>query len=168
MNPLDSLKQAYELGRADGIRAMTELIGIGASFNVANATNRSELPYATVSLSGNGPRKRVRKADGKPGQAIPAPKAPVISRGVKKVRGPRAKGVKEEIVRLIRESAEGLRVGDIVAQTGFKETSVRATLMGLKKSGMAALGDEKHWVLTGQGWAGVSGNSDHDEAHADV
>jgi len=97
--------------------------------------------------TGNGARKRQGRPFKKVGTAHKVtnePKAPVTARAARKDRGPRTKGVKERIVSMIATAS--LTVDDIIKHTGFKATSVRATLMSLKKSGLAFQNDANAWT----------------------
>jgi predicted Rossmann fold nucleotide-binding protein DprA/Smf involved in DNA uptake len=91
-----------------------------------------------------------------------APKAPVVARGVKKERGPRTKGVKEAISKLIASGP--MTVESIINETGFKATSVRATLMGLKTTGVATQDANKLWSAT---FTSGSRNSETEHAGAE-
>jgi hypothetical protein len=153
----DAYQAGIAVGRAAAKHEMDEL----AKIIEATAAHAS-IPV-TVTAPGNGSRKRPGPV-GKATKHPQAPKKTVIARGAKKAHAPRIKGVKQEILRMIGESQGGVTVDRIIASTGFKETSVRATLMSLKKSGLASQDSEKRWVLSGQVARGNSG----DEAHADL
>jgi hypothetical protein len=158
-NMRDFVARVYQAGYSAGcLAAKTEVAFL------------DELSAGTVVAAmppkiGNGTRKRVRKAAAKVASKIPAKTANVIARGVKKAPTPRTKGVKDEIVRLLSENPDGLPISTIIASTGFKENSIRGTLMGLKKDMLAGQDSEKRWILAN---AAASGNSDHGAAHADI
>lgn len=95
------------------------------------------------------------KANATTGAAPKQPKAPVVARGVRKATGPRTKGVKEAIMRHLSGYADGRAVAEIVEALGFKESSVRATLMGLKKTGRATQ-NGKLWAASATSLMGNS------------
>lgn len=72
---------------------------------------------------------------------------PVGTKIVTKPPAARTKGVKEAIVKLINESAVGMTTGDIIAKTGHKKTSIRATLMSMKNAGQA-FQEGANWFMT--------------------
>ncbi len=73
------------------------------------------------------------------------PKATTAARGVKKAAGPRTPGVKAAILGMI--TSQAMSAAAIIAKTGFKDTSVRGTLMTLKKDGHAR-NDDGMWIST--------------------
>lgn len=89
-------------------------------------------------------------------------KAPKIARGVKKAAGPRTPGVKKGILDLI--SSNAMSAADIIAKSGFNDNSVRATLMTLKKAGLA-VNDDGLWIAA-QDHVRLGGNSDTERAQA--
>ena len=97
----------------------------------------------------------VSKATSAPAKSAAAPKT-APARTAKKGTGPRVPGVKQGIMDLI--ATQAMSPAGIVAATGFKATSVRATLMSLKKAGLAA-NDDGLWLATGQHISG-NGNSE--------
>jgi len=162
--------EIFEAGRASMRRDIAELARLSGT---QTATQIAELMLpdddprrariakaAHAEMAGNGARKRARKAAAKAAGAGWAPKAPVAAKKVRKDAGPRTKGVKKRLTDLLAGSA-ALTIAEIIAETGFGENSVRGTLMGLKKAGLAIQDDEKRWLLTAQA---ASGNSD--DAHA--
>jgi hypothetical protein len=142
-NTQDALNQAFDAGFKAG-QEMGRL---------ARIAEEGPLSVAGLDIRGreiNGPTKivvrRVAKAPTKAAAApidrVTKPKATTVARSAKKAAGPRTKGVKERIVALI--AAEPISVSGIISKTGFLETSVRATLMGLKKDGLA-MNEDKLW-----------------------
>lgn len=152
MNMRENLEQAYEAGRAAGILEMANRERIISNLSGSVSAVPSHVQQVSVPWSDSNvavtPAKKRRGRIAKAADAPKEPKAPKVARGVKRAStGPRTKGVKEAIVNLIGQRS-GIAVADIVSQLGFKETSVRATLMGLKKAEIAAQDDEKNWYLT--------------------
>jgi hypothetical protein len=141
----DMLDEAFAAGRA-AERKMGELTA-AARMRV----NQVVATASTIAPTGNGSRKRIGHA----AKAAGAPKAPTVARGVKKVAKPRTKGVKDAVINLI--ASETLAVPDIVSRLGFKEGSVRAVLMDLKKSGRTVQDENKRWAMAPG--AHESGNS---------
>ena len=139
----DLIEKAYSLGRAHG----AELARI-----TEGTVQRAPAPRPIT----------VAKPVAAPPSATKEPKAPKVARGVRQASGPRTKGVKEAIMNLIGAS-EGLSTKEVIANTGFKPASVNATLMALKKNGIASQ-DGKAWFLTA---TAASGNTEADHAHAD-
>ena len=82
------------------------------------------------------------------------PKAPTARKAAKA----RTKGVKEAVINLI--ASEALAVPDIVSRLGFKEGSVRAVLMDLKKSGRTVQDETKRWAMMPGSYRVDSGNSE--------
>ncbi len=126
MNTRESLEKAYEAGRAAGILEMANREHVLAGLIPPMP------PYATTVVNRN------------PANAPKATKAPIVARGVKKAPVARTKGVKEAIVKLLQ--AGYMTIDRIVAETGFKENSVRGTLMTMKKNGQA-FQDGKNWAF---------------------
>lgn len=92
------------------------------------------------------------------GKAATNPKAPITAGAGKKAPMARTKGVKEAIMKTIGEhNTNGVTTGEIIAETGHKKTSVRATLMSMKRVGQA-IQDGPNWFLP-RGMT-QSGNSD--------
>lgn len=81
-------------------------------------------------------------------------KAPVAAKAAKKA-GTRVSGVKQGIMDLI--STNAMTAQDIISKTGFKGTSVRGTLMTLKKNGLA-MNDDGLWIAAASHDSG--GNSE--------
>lgn len=152
-NMQDIIEQAFQTGVETGRAAIREEIAklaqFNAAFNVASwGVDISDHNSFGIAKPGNSTRKRhTIKVSTKAANATKEPKAPVIASSVKKDKWPRTKGVKTAITSFISDSANGATVAEIVSSLGFKETSVRATLMGLKKSGIATQDSEKHWIL---------------------
>ena len=132
------IERAYELGRAAERQKMADLAAIASSQSLTNIT-QAVTP---------GPPKlhTIQDKSIKPPAAAPA---------AKKALGPRTKGVKEAILALL--SSNPMSAGDIISVTGFKGTSVRATLMSLKKSGLA-MNIDGHWVAVHHDGQGNSEN----------
>jgi hypothetical protein len=163
----DIIEQAFEAGRAAAKYEMTELARIHAMHMTSEAFPAGRL--MDVTASGTGTHHRgATKAHAAPTAATKEPKAPVAARGGKKASGPRTKGVKEAIVNLItynyEEGLGGVTVPEIIEKTGFKENSVRATLMGLKKTGVA-IQDGKLWGLSAGHSSSGNGNSETDHVN---
>jgi hypothetical protein len=140
---MSKTEAAYELGRAHERTKIAELARIDASFAVGYKTTSSPdaTPDSPVKPTDNGSRKR-------PDRVAKAASNPKSST--------RGKGVKARIASMIATAP--LTVAEIIAHTGFKKTSVRATLASLKKEGLA-IQDGNAWR---RGWndAHESGNSD--------
>jgi hypothetical protein len=81
-----------------------------------------------------------------------------VDSGTKKALGPRTKGVKEAILALL--TSNPMSAGEIIANTGFKGTSVRATLMGIKKAGLA-MNIDGQWVAVHHDGQGNSEQATH-------
>ena len=131
------IERANELGRAAERQKMADLASIMSNQSLANLAGKGHFVPANTS----------KDRGGKGGGTLSHPTkaaAPVAS-GVKKALGPRTKGVKEAILSLIASGS--MSPAAIIAETGFKSTSVRATLMSLKKSGLAMSGDGR-WIAT--------------------
>jgi hypothetical protein len=162
-NTRELIERSYEAGFEAGMVAANRKMTYMASISEAYTTSViDEQISAASSAVASARRKRSAKTSTK---AAVAPKAagPVVTaRGVKTATGPRTKGVKEAIVNLITE--QQMTVAEIIARTTFKPTSIRATLMSLKKKGLASQ-DAKGWFAGSPGNAG-NGNSEAD--HADV
>ena len=77
--------------------------------------------------------------------AVRGAKSAPSSSGTKKAPVARTKGVKEAILALI--TADPMSPAAIIGATGFKSTSVRATLMSLKIAGLAT-NDDGRWIAT--------------------
>jgi hypothetical protein len=132
---------AYEAGRA---AAKYEMLIASSPSAVTTVTGFAPRPTAKASSAPKTPKARIEAA---------------ISRGAKKAATTRTKGVKEAVVNLI--ASEALAVPDIVSRLGFKEGSVRAVLMGLKKDGRA-IQDGKLWAMApGSHESGNSGTDEH-------
>ena len=120
-NMQESLELAYEAGRKAGM---------------LEVANRQEIILGLCTQLRSYAEKFVA--------ATKVPKAPKkIARVAKQAAGPRVSGVKQGIMDLI--SANAMSSGDIIAKTGFKGTSVRGTLMTLKKNGLAT-NDDGLWI----------------------
>ncbi len=139
MNVRPLLAKAYEEGRQAGIleavnreKIIADLLNMTAEFS-----NMNKELVAALHETGHTTLGQARK-----GHA--APKAPVVARGVKKAPMARTKGVKEAIVKLLQSGY--MTIDRIVAETGFKENSVRGTLMTMKKNGQA-FQDGKNWAF---------------------
>lgn len=153
---------AFDLGRAMAKYEMTADI---SSAIVAPG-------FAPVMPNANSHRKRGRVAKGSVTKSV-APKAAKATkvRGTRKATGPRAKGVKEGIMNLLKDQgSDGVSIEDIIRLTGYKKTSVRATMMGLEKKNIARQ-DDKLWVLNkgtiiGSGQKISPDNSETEHAHA--
>jgi hypothetical protein len=158
-NILTAIKAAYAAGLADGARQAEIIAKLHAEHDLV-VTGYAGSPITIT------PRNGARKPRGAARKAAVAPKAskaPKGHRGVKKATAPREKGVKEGIADYIRSAAAGVTVAQIVADTGFKTTSVRRTLMALKRAGIA-MHDNKLWSSAPTA-APNSGNAEA-EAHA--
>jgi predicted Rossmann fold nucleotide-binding protein DprA/Smf involved in DNA uptake len=129
-NMQDMLDQAFQAGR-DAERKMAAIAASGS------VTLSAPARAALAEISGNGSRKRVAKAASNPRSST------------------RGKGVKARIAGMILTAP--LTVAEIIAHTGFKKTSVRATLASLKKEGLA-IQDGNAWLAAGD--AHESGNSE--------
>jgi predicted Rossmann fold nucleotide-binding protein DprA/Smf involved in DNA uptake len=139
---------AYEAGRA---QAKYEML-IEATAITHSTAIAGNLIFESARV------KRLPTAYAKGAPAPKVPNAPTIARGAKKAAKPRTKGVKEGIIALI--SSEPISVADIIAKTGFKEVSIRSTLMSLKKAGMA-MNDDKLWVAACHDSGAGNSESDH-------
>lgn len=148
MNIRENLEKAYEAGRAAGILEMANrdhilaalipgpTIEVGKTYQVLPNTLQQVLPNTLQTHT------RAAKS--------PYPNPPsTVSRGVKKAPMTRTKGVKEAITQyLIDAYPRGAStVQEIVNALGFKQTSVRATLMTMKKGGYATQ-EGKLWLMT--------------------
>ncbi len=90
-----------------------------------------------------------------------APKKPkVVARGVKSEPKARTKGVKEAILGLIA-SEPAATTERIILLTGFKDNSVRGTLMAMQKKGLVRRDENKVWTK-------VSGLSTNGGADSDA
>ncbi len=158
----EAISHAYqagiEIGRAAAKQEMEQIAKITAAY-AEHAAN------APVSVYTN--RGVVKVTPGRPTKApkvdiVVNPKA--IARGVKKAAGPRTPGVKAAILALLASGTNAMTPAAIISATGFKGTSVRATLMGLKKAGLARNGGDGSWWLLTHGIQ-PHGNSEEVEAH---
>lgn len=141
---------AYEFGRAAAKYEMA--IGTAPSASLMTQI-RATAPTSTDS------RKRASRV-AKAASAPVVPKAPKVARSAKKATGPKTKGVKEGIMKLLKDHDDGLSTADVILISGFKATSVRAILMQLKAKGIAGQDDRKRWVLMPS--STLAGNSDHE------
>ena len=126
-NMPSDIEQAYELGRAAERRKMAELESLMASRNIA-------MKDAGVAVK-VGPLTSGEQSLSKRGKIVVSPKVPKVARAAKQAVGQRVSGVKQGIMDLINVSP--MSSADIIAKSGFKATSVRGTLMTLKKNGLA-------------------------------
>jgi predicted Rossmann fold nucleotide-binding protein DprA/Smf involved in DNA uptake len=108
---------AYEFGRAAAKYEMAIGTASGAVEALPHGATVTGLPGGPHTIVSNGSRKRVAKTTSNPRSST------------------RGKGVKARIASMI--STAPLTVAEIIAHTGFKKTSVRATLASLKKEGLA-------------------------------
>jgi hypothetical protein len=171
-NMRNAIEQAaFEVGRALAKYEMLVGTSNASDAQIILAAHRGDIPSVSspttpdVTIGGNGTRKRRMKAAVSPQKALKEPKAPKVARGVKKASGPREKGVKNAILKLI--TSEPLTVGQILAKTGFKETSVRATLMGLKNANLAAPDEKKLWYGQVDQFQSRHANSETEGRNAD-
>lgn len=159
------IERAYELGRAAERQKMADLASLMSNERLATLASA-----VTPAPTDNGARAtRIVKAalargSRKAIKAAVADKDAKAPRGVKKATRPRTKGVKEAIGKLIQNTVGGIATAAIIAETGFKESSVRATLMALKKSGVVT-NYGKLWV-TPQALGRDTGNSEGEHASA--
>ncbi len=149
----EAISHAYqagiEIGRAAAKQEMEQIAKITAAY-AEHAAN------APVSVFKN---RGVTKVI--PGHM--ATKAPPIARGVKRAAGARTRGVKEGILAfLLSRPNDAVSPATIIAETGFKSTSVRATLMSLKKDHRVSNGGDGTWWALTQG--GPTGNSESEHA----
>ena len=122
---------AYEAGRAAAkYEMLVETATHGYEVGILGASSPSVLAAPQPMRVTNTARKAAKYTV--------APKAPTVARGAKKAATTRTKGVKEAVINLI--ASEALAVPDIVSRLGFKEGSIRAVFMGLKKKGRAVRG----------------------------
>jgi predicted Rossmann fold nucleotide-binding protein DprA/Smf involved in DNA uptake len=166
VNMRNEIEQAaLEVGRALAKYEMLSEMSAGKGVYISPLVSVTE----NLVKAGNGTRKRpgrVAKANAKAAGAGADIKAPAKARGARKASGPREKGVKARIASMIATAP--LTVAEIIAHTGFKKTSVRATLMSLKKEGLA--------VQEGDAWLGdgiragdyLAGSNSDPEAHANL
>ena len=120
-NMQESLELAYEAGRKAGM---------------LEVANRQEIILGLCTQLRSYAEKFVA--------ATKVPKAPKkIARVAKQATVQRVSGVKQGIMDLI--SANAMSSADIIAKSGFKATSVRGTLMTLKKNGLA-MNDDGLWI----------------------
>ena len=148
------IRNIFEQGYAEGYAAAEAKM---AAFVRLVSVAPEPLLKTAAALAGN----VIAESSKRPAKAIvapKAPKAPTVARGVKKPALPHTKGVKEGIMNLIGAAVNGITVHGIVATTKFKESSVRATLMQLKKKGLAT-SDKGVWSLTPDAAIGY-GNSE--------
>jgi hypothetical protein len=152
-----TLKEAFQAGIETGRNIMKLEMDALAKFDAAGFAPFNPDDYST---HGNGSRKRPGRKAKAAKDLTPTPiiKAPKVARVARKSSGPRTKGVKEAIVNLIKERKNGMFTAEIIAKTGFKATSVRATLMSLKKDGIAVQ-DGSFWIPVAPSHDG-DGNSD--------
>lgn len=137
-NMQEMLDQAFEAGRA-AERKMIQIAMLGGGHVITLVSSvPSPGPIGTNIPSTKPASKAV--------SAPKAAKATVVARGVKKAAMPHSKGVKEGIVKHLGEAGLAT-VPVIIAKLGFKESSVRATLMALKKKGIAS-SEAGVWSLT--------------------
>ncbi len=138
----EAISHAYqagiEIGRAAAKQEMEQIAKITAAY--ANTAPGARVVGSTT-LPANITRKwRETKSI--------TPKTSPIASGVKKARtgkGPRTPGVKAAILGMI--TSQAMSAAAIIAKTGFKDTSVRGTLMTLKKDGHAR-NDDGMWIST--------------------
>ncbi len=142
----EAISHAYqagiEIGRAAAKQEMEQIAKITAAY-AEHAAN------APVSVFKN--RGVVKVTPGR----TPT-KHPTVASGVKKGRGPRTPGVKAAILAMI--ASEAMSAAAIIAKTGFKDTSVRGTLMTLKKAGLI-MNDDGLWIAASHA---SGGNSESD------
>jgi hypothetical protein len=137
----EDIERAYELGRMAERRKMNDLASITSPIPAATSKTPPIIHRATTASTPT------------------PPKAPKVTRGVRKAAGPRTKGVKEAITAYLAGHA-GVSIDEIVNTHGFKENSVRGTLMAMKKKGIVDQ-DGKFWQLAN---TGPSGNGGAEEA----
>jgi FaeA-like protein len=160
----NAINSAYDAGHADGARKAEILARIQAEAS----------GHWTVAKDASGYFQAIRN----PGIATSAVikkkkalikaekgKSATIARGVKRPAKPREKGVKDGIISYMRLTGGGLTINDIIEKTGFKESSVRGTLMQMKKKGAVSCqgrGAETLWSLA----TAKNGDGASDEARA--
>jgi hypothetical protein len=151
---MEDIERAYELGRMAERRKMNDLASIMSNQPLAKLS-------ADVTVSGapkgfNTPTKATK--------VVAPKKANASTRAARTAAVPRTKGVKEAITAYLAGVPDaGARIDEIVNTHGFKENSVRGTLMTMKKSGLVRQ-DGKLWWLA----AAPTGNSGAEEAaHAE-
>lgn len=125
-----TLERAYEAGRTAGILEMASRQEIIAA--LCNSGSDAVLPAAMPATTS----MKIKNIQG-------MQKAPKVARGAQKGTKERVAGVKQGIMALI--ATESLSANQIITTTGFKATSVRATLMSLKKAGLA-MNDDGLWI----------------------
>jgi hypothetical protein len=152
-NVQEAISQAYqagiEIGRAAARQEMEQITRILAGY----AEHAASVPF--VPPSGNGATKRTRAV--KPA----ASKATIVARGVKRAGATRTSGVKKGILDVIGTTA--MSTSDIISATGFNANSVRATLMALKKTGLAENND-KLWIATVSPAGALRGSNSESES----
>jgi hypothetical protein len=149
---IEPIEAAYELGRAHERAKMAELARIRGAHAITRTHNFA------------GDAKPAAAAATKATSAPTSAKAPKVARGVRKAAGPRTKGVKEAIMAYLGDHPLGdSTIEGIIKTHGFKENSVRGTLMTLKKTGIIRQ-DGKFWMPANM----PSGNSGAEAAaHTD-
>jgi hypothetical protein len=132
---MSAIDSAYSAGIADGLRKAEILARIHAEHSPGYFESL-KTPGITT------PAKATKAAK--------ASKASTIARGVKRAAKPREKGVKDGIISYMQLTGAGLSIGQIVERTGFKASSVRGTLMQMKKKGAVSCqgrGADTLWSL---------------------
>lgn len=119
-----------------------------AAYEIGVATAKYEMLIGSPGMVIRGvpvpatmPKPNITKID----VATPIKGAKPTARGVKKAAGPRTPGVKKGILNLI--AANAMSTARIIEASGFNDNSVRATLMSLKKAGLA-MNDDGLWIAT--------------------
>jgi hypothetical protein len=151
----ESLERAYEAGRTAGILEMANRNNIISGLcDVQSVTFDPPLkPIKTVIT-------RVKKG-GAAASIAKFKKAARTAKSLKPDTKPRTKGVKEALLKLLGDASEALTAAEIISISGLKATSVRATLMNLKKKGFVD-NTAGLWQLIGP--ASGAGNSDAEHA----
>lgn len=152
-NILNAIKAAYSAGLADGARQAEVIAKLHAEHDLT-VSEYTGFPF-TVNPSDNGisytvpaeatkpsahpvrPPSKKGQRNVTPGEIVDQTPLPKIARGAKQPAGTREKGVKKGIIDVLGQCPEGVEITNIVGRTGFKDASVRGTLMGLKKKGIA-------------------------------
>jgi hypothetical protein len=176
---LNHILQAFEAGRAaerklieiaaEATGNMAASIAAAATGNIAAATE-----WSGTATGGHGganvdvpPRRGARKykaANARVAAAAPTPKAKKATSAkaarARKEAGPREKGVKAGVLNAIKNFPDS-SVEEIIRAiyhlrgTGFKESSVRGTLQGLKKKGDIISQDGRYRLASSGGNSGA-------------
>ena len=142
---LNTITKAYAAGLADGARKAEVVTRLYAEHLAAAAPSLSATRGNGIDVSHRG---NIIAAD-LVATSIPQPlKAQKVTRGGKKQAVARETGVKDGIIAAI--NAGSVTISDILLATGYKETSIRGTLMQMRTRGLVSVegrGKDGVWSL---------------------